>query len=202
MLYRLAFTCILSLAVTAPLASGALAQGFQMPGADQPVAPQGATPPAGGDGSIGSILENLLVEAQPHLEGLAGAMQGTLQELSPALRELGGLVDDIENYQRPERLPNGDIILRRRADAPPPPPTGQLEQLVPGGDPQPGTVAPVGPGAAVPGPASPNTAVPAPVVPARAAPGPATPNPAAPAPITPAPTAPVVPTGPAPRVTL
>ena len=202
MLHRLAFTCILSLAVTAPLASGALAQGFQMPGADQPVAPQGATPPAGGDGSIGSILENLLVEAQPHLEGLAGAMQGTLQELSPALRELGGLVDDIENYQRPERLPNGDIILRRRADAPPPPPTGQLEQLVPGGDPQPGTVAPVGPGAAVPGPASPNTAVPAPVVPAPAAPGPATPNPAAPAPITPAPTAPVVPTGPAPRVTL
>ena len=87
MLYRLAFTCILSLAVTAPLASGALAQGFQMPGADQPVAPQGATPPAGGDGSIGSILENLLVEAQPHLEGLAGAMQGTLQELSPAFAQ-------------------------------------------------------------------------------------------------------------------
>lgn len=188
MLYRLAFTCILSLAVTAPLASGALAQGFQMPGADQPVAPQGATPPAGGDGSIGSILENLLVEAQPHLEGLAGAMQGTLQELSPALRELGGLVDDIENYQRPERLPNGDIILRRRAGAPPPPPTGRLEQLAPGMNDAPAAT-PAVPAPAIPSPAVPSPAVPRPIVPSPAVPGPTVPGPA-------------VPPGPPPSVTL
>ena len=108
-------------------------------------------------------------------------MEGTLQEISPALRELGGLVDDIENYQRPERLPNGDIILRRRADAPPPPPTDRLERLVPGGDAVPGV---------------------APAVPAPAVPSPAVPAPVAPAPPVPDPVTPAVPTGPAPRVTL
>ena len=199
MLHRLALTCVLSLAAAAPLATAAMAQGFQMPGADQPAIPPGTTPPAAApgidDGSIGSILDNLLTEAQPHLEGLAGAMEGTLQEISPALRELGGLVDDIENYQRPERLPNGDIILRRRADAPPPPPTDRLERLVPGGDAVPG-VAP-----AVPAPAVPSPAVPAPVAPAPLFPAPA-PAPLFPAPAVPDPATPAVPTGPAPRVTL
>ena len=31
------------------------------------------------------------------------------------------LMDDAKNYQAPERLENGDILIRRRADAPPPP---------------------------------------------------------------------------------
>ena len=110
-----------------------------------------------------------------------------MQEISPALRELGGLVDDIENYQRPERLPNGDIILRRRADAPPPPPTDRLERLVLGGDALPGVA-----------PAIPSPAVPAPVAPAPLFPAPSAPS----APTVPDPVTPAVPTGPAPRVTL
>ena len=28
-------------------------------------------------------------------------------------------IDSFENYERPEILPNGDIIIRRREDAPP-----------------------------------------------------------------------------------
>ena len=48
-----------------------------------------------------------------------------LDDLKPALDEMFRLmenfegVDDPRHYQLPEVLPNGDIIIRRRPDAPP-----------------------------------------------------------------------------------
>ena len=68
-----------------------------------------------------------------HLEGLANELSSTADEFRPALNELGGVMDDIANYERPERLPNGDILIRRRADAPPPPPLEELQRLLPQG---------------------------------------------------------------------
>ena len=72
----------------------------------------------------GMIFNDFMRKVQPHLEGLARGVDETVARFGPALKELGVLIDDIGNYEAPERLPNGDVILRRKADAPPPPPIG------------------------------------------------------------------------------
>lgn len=40
-------------------------------------------------------------------------------EVSPMIERLDTLIDDLDRYEAPEMLPNGDIIIRRRPDAPP-----------------------------------------------------------------------------------
>ena len=52
-------------------------------------------------------LEELIEEAQPHLD--------SMMQMMDKLRAM----DDPRHYQLPEVLPNGDIIIRRRPDAPP-----------------------------------------------------------------------------------
>ncbi|WP_306044493.1 AAA+ family ATPase [Nioella sp. MMSF_3534] len=66
------------------------------------------------------------------LEGLAEEMRPFVDEhLLPMIAELGALIDDVAMYELPERLPNGDIIIRRRV--PLDPETG--EELDPVDDP-------------------------------------------------------------------
>lgn len=71
------------------------------------------------------LLEGLMNEMGPTMDDLKGlseemgtalAQLGT--EMGPALVELMSKVDDIRNYDAPEILPNGDIIVRRRDEAP------------------------------------------------------------------------------------
>lgn len=136
------------------MAGAALSQDspFQMPRADDsgPVqAPPAAAPQSPPSDGIEGILNDLLGRAQPHLEGLARDLGGVMDDYAPMLDQLGGLMDDIGNYQLPpERLANGDILIRRKAGAPPPPALDQIPGLmprpdVPGAtsvpDPQPGT---------------------------------------------------------------
>ncbi|GAA0294370.1 AAA+ family ATPase [Rhodovulum strictum] len=66
------------------------------------------------------LFRGLGDELEPALRDLAETMQ-------PALRRLIEIVDDFDAYQMPERLPNGDIIIRRKPDAPPVPPTEDIE---------------------------------------------------------------------------
>ena len=66
---------------------------------------------------------------------LAQDLAGALRQMGPVLQDLAAQVDDIRNYQAPERLPNGDILIRRREDAPAPPPLG--DTLRPDEDPAP-----------------------------------------------------------------
>jgi len=82
------------------------------------------------------FMEGMMSEMQPaidELADLAGQMEPALrafaEEMGPALMELMTLVDDIRLYETPEFLENGDIIIRRRADAPPyvPPETDPIE---------------------------------------------------------------------------
>lgn len=73
---------------------------------------------------LGIIGENLRREFGPDLERLAGEMGGVLSDMAPMLRDLAVLVDDLSNYEAPERLANGDVLIRRKPDAPPPPPLG------------------------------------------------------------------------------
>lgn len=139
---RFALTAALALS----LAGSALAQGtpFEMPRADDPPPGTDASPELP-DSEGGSLLEGLLndfvTRAQPHLEGLARDMGGLMEDYRPVFEELSKLMDDIGNYQMPpERLPNGDILIRRKADAPPPPPLGDLQNLLP--EPAPGPALP------------------------------------------------------------
>jgi len=51
-----------------------------------------------------------------------------MAELGPALETFGGIIDDFSFYSAPEVLPNGDIIIRRKPNAPKPElPDGQIE---------------------------------------------------------------------------
>lgn len=43
------------------------------------------------------------------------------ERMQPLAERLGALIDDLDAYAAPEVLPNGDIIIRRKPDAPPRP---------------------------------------------------------------------------------
>lgn len=58
-------------------------------------------------------------------EGARRLMEGIVGELGPLLLQLEALIDEVTSYQAPERLPNGDIIIRRRPEAPELPPAGE-----------------------------------------------------------------------------
>lgn len=104
--------------VAALAAAPALAQVYEPPKADEP-APEDSL-----ESGIENFLNNLLGQAQPHLDRLGRDLGDTLGSVGPVFKDIGALMDDVSNYQAPERLENGDILIRRRADAPPPPPVG------------------------------------------------------------------------------
>jgi hypothetical protein len=83
---------------------------------------------------LGAIMGQLWGEEDPDaVSPLAQDLAGALRQMGPVLQDLAAQVDDIRNYQAPERLPNGDILIRRRDDAPAPPSLG--ETLRPDEDP-------------------------------------------------------------------
>ena len=47
-------------------------------------------------------------------KGVELLLQGLIEELGPKLLELEGKIIDLNAYQFPEMLPNGDIIIRRK----------------------------------------------------------------------------------------
>ena len=73
-----------------------------------------AIAPAYGQSEDRSLSEQL----DEAFRGLMEQMKPALDEFLEALEVLEG-IDSFEHYQRPEILPNGDIIMRRREDAPP-----------------------------------------------------------------------------------
>lgn len=61
---------------------------------------------------------------------LEPAMRDFAEAMEPALARLMELIDDMDAYELPEKLPNGDIIIRRKPDAPETPevvPDGEIE---------------------------------------------------------------------------
>ncbi|MCQ0971554.1 hypothetical protein MLD63_14105 [Paracoccus sp. TK19116] len=76
----------------------------------------------------GLLFQQLLDDASPHLDRMGRDLSGALSQFAPAMNDLAALVDDIGNYEAPERLENGDILIRRRADAPPPPDLPELAE--------------------------------------------------------------------------
>lgn len=83
------------------------------------------------------LMRGLMSEVAPAIEDLRTTLEDMGPELGefittmgPALTELLTQVDDFNNYASPEFLPNGDIIFRRKPDAPlwvPENETGEIE---------------------------------------------------------------------------
>jgi hypothetical protein len=63
------------------------------------------------------LMESMLKEMEPALRDMQDDLGAALKEMEPALRELGAMIGDLRNYHAPERLPNGDIIIRRKTPA-------------------------------------------------------------------------------------
>ena len=47
-------------------------------------------------------------------QGTRLLLEGLIKELGPALQDLENMVVDLNKYNTPEILPNGDIIIRRK----------------------------------------------------------------------------------------
>ena len=63
------------------------------------------------------LLDGLMSEMEPALDEMGRALseiEPALREMEPALRELIILLGDMRYYHAPEKLPNGDIIIRRK----------------------------------------------------------------------------------------
>ena len=70
--------------------------------------------------------------AMKDLQGLVDEMQPQMrrfvEEMGPALGQLLSQIDDITAYHPPEMLPNGDIILRKKTpEETKPPKAGEIE---------------------------------------------------------------------------
>ncbi|WP_254446457.1 hypothetical protein [Ruegeria sp. HKCCD8929] len=68
------------------------------------------------------FFEGLRQEMEPALDNLLGmaeefgpSMRSFFEEMGPALAELAGQVQDWSAYEMPKMLPNGDIIIRKKA---------------------------------------------------------------------------------------
>jgi hypothetical protein len=90
-----------------------------------PATAQEAEQPGLLDQGLESLLQNFAQDVQPPLEELLGisatylgAIQGFLEEMGPAFAEVVGQVDSFAYYEPPEITAAGDIVIRRRADAP------------------------------------------------------------------------------------
>ncbi len=75
-------------------------------------------------------MEPVITDLRDSFEEMGPAFGEFAQAVGPAFAELLNQVDDFRNYEAPEFLPNGDIIIRRKPDAPawePDPETGEIE---------------------------------------------------------------------------
>jgi hypothetical protein len=70
---------------------------------------------------IQMFLRGALTEVEPQLDEMArtldelqGKLGPAMAELSPKLIELMRLMGDLDQYDMPEKLANGDIIIRRK----------------------------------------------------------------------------------------
>ena len=91
-----------------------------------PILAQGANEDGQSGGSLieqgfEMLLEGFFKEAEPaldELQGLAESFEPMIRDFAesagPALQELVDEIGDLSLYEAPERLPNGDIILRRK----------------------------------------------------------------------------------------
>lgn len=71
-----------------------------------------------GDGAEGQIDKPLSEEIEDVIRGLVETVEPALKQLRDTF-EVFERIDSLEHYEEPEILPDGDIIMRRKEDAPP-----------------------------------------------------------------------------------
>ncbi len=64
------------------------------------------------------LFRGILNEMGTSLDEMQEGLEDAAKDLGPALRQLLALIDDVKNYEAPERLPNGDVIIRRKPGEP------------------------------------------------------------------------------------
>ncbi len=117
--------------LTALLAAGPLraqTAAPEAPPADAPAEEEGTSLMEEG---LRMMMRGLMTEMEPALEdmeGMLGELGDVTDQLGPQIQSILDLMGDVRFYGMPERLPNGDILIRRKADAPPPPPFGVPEE--------------------------------------------------------------------------
>jgi hypothetical protein len=79
-----------------------------------PLAAQDSDGPSLMERGAQQFLEGLMQEMEPALQG----MRQFMEEMGPAMTELLAEIKDWSVYEPPEVLENGDIIIRRKPDAP------------------------------------------------------------------------------------
>jgi hypothetical protein len=67
--------------------------------------------------TLDKALRNLMEKMAPALDDALKTVEPLMNQALETMREFD-VVDDPRHYQMPEVLPNGDIIIRRRPDAP------------------------------------------------------------------------------------
>lgn len=104
---------LLALALLAPLPLAAQ----EAAPADPPAAEEEG--PSLMERGLSRFFEGFSQELEPTLDEMAKALEQFGPAVAPALESLMSMVDDMTNYEMPEMLENGDIIIRRKPDAPP-----------------------------------------------------------------------------------
>lgn len=67
------------------------------------------------------LFEGLMKEMEPALGDMGQALdelRPMVEAWGPQLKELTRLIGDFQNYDAPVVLPNGDILIRRKPEAP------------------------------------------------------------------------------------
>jgi hypothetical protein len=90
-----------------------------------PLHAQSEEPPSLMERGAQLFFEGLMQEMAPAFEGLSElmedvgpALQDFMTEMGPQLRNMLQQVEDWSVYEAPEVMPNGDIVIRRKPDAP------------------------------------------------------------------------------------
>ena len=65
------------------------------------------------------FMDGLREEMEPALRDLEGLAEDAQPFLRDLQRQLGDVVQDLDAYEAPEILPNGDILIRRKEPLPP-----------------------------------------------------------------------------------
>lgn len=87
------------------------------------------------DEGMREFLDGMTRDLEPLLRDFAESVEprlrGLVTDMGPLLETLAELMSDLDQYEAPERLPNGDIIIRRKpapeAAEPPAEPSEPIE---------------------------------------------------------------------------
>lgn len=83
-----------------------------------PAAAQEAEPPSAMERGLRLFLDGLMEEMGPALRDFEELTEDARPLLDRLQAELGGVIGDLDVYEAPEILPNGDILIRRKAPLP------------------------------------------------------------------------------------